>query len=215
MQTIVAVRNAFGLLIAVSLAGVAGEHPKPRHAMAAGSPFRNTAPGVAYVGSQACRLCHPDVYREYFQTGMGRSMSLPSEPEDLAKVPQPVTVVDKQSGKTFVISREGSDLYQCEYQVDAQGREISRNTHKVAYGVDAGENGLSDVVRWGDYLVEAPLLYYAKARTWELSPGYERLDYGFARPVPGVYRDLPFHESAFSCETCHGPGQLHVAARMK
>ncbi len=37
--------------------------------------FRNTAPGVAYVGSKACLECHADIYSVYVKTDMGRSMS--------------------------------------------------------------------------------------------------------------------------------------------
>ena len=39
--------------------------------------YRNTAPGVAYVGSKACATCHATIYQEYIHTDMAQSMSLP------------------------------------------------------------------------------------------------------------------------------------------
>src|SRR5207244_10364631 len=40
--------------------------------------FRNIQPGVEYVGSEACRACHADIYTAFNKTDMGRSMSLAS-----------------------------------------------------------------------------------------------------------------------------------------
>src|SRR4051794_26264138 len=47
------------------------------------SPFRNTRPDVAYVGSARCRACHADEHASFGHTGMGRSMA----PVDLAREP--------------------------------------------------------------------------------------------------------------------------------
>jgi hypothetical protein len=79
-------------------------------------------------------------------------------------------------------------------------------------------------------MLQAPLSYYAHAKTWELSPGYAADDLGFTRvattgclmchngqPEPvakrdGSYQQPPFRfaETSMGCETCHGPGALHV-----
>ncbi len=224
--------NSIAVLIAVGIGGPASAGPSCAEPQAQ-LRFRNTAPEVAYIGSRACKLCHPDIYAAYRRTAMGRSMSLPSEPDQLAKVPRPITTHAQQFGSAFEVSRKGTDLYQSEYQVDAHGQEVFRSTHRVAFVLGAGDNGISHIVRWRDYLLEAPLSYYSRSGTWELSPGYENRDYGFtrtvtascmachsgrARPVPGgqgLYRDPPFSELAIGCETCHGPGTLHVEARMK
>src|SRR6266536_243597 len=40
--------------------------------------FRNTQPGVKYVGSAACAPCHLDICKTFQKTDMGRSMSLAS-----------------------------------------------------------------------------------------------------------------------------------------
>lgn len=227
------VRNAAGLLIALSITGIASGRTKSKTAVGGEPRYQNTAPGAAYVGSETCKECHPDIYQEYRQTAMGQSMALASDPQQLAKVVQPISIHDKKFGTTFEMIRKGSDLYQSEYQVDAQGREIFRNTQKMAYVIGAGENGVGYIFPRGNYLLEAPLSYYPRAGTWALSPGYEIRDFGFSRPVSpgciachtgraqpvpgghGLYREPPISEAAIGCENCHGPGQLHIEARMK
>lgn len=193
--------------------------------------YRNTAPGVGYVGSKACAACHRDIYDEYIKTGMGQSMSLASDPAQLAKVPHSFIVHDEKLNRYFQVSRQGSKLLQSEYELGPSGSEVFRNTQEIAYVVGSGMNGLGYLVRQGNYLLEAPLSFYSKSNSWGLSPGYELGDYGFTRTVPasclschsglprpapsgyGLYRDPPFRELAIGCENCHGPGQLHVEAR--
>ena len=195
--------------------------------------FENTAPGVGYIGSEACAQCHQDIYQSYIKTDMGRSMALPSDPAQLAKVPTPITLHDPKLDRSFSIFRSGSDLYLSESQLGPDGKDLFRNTQQVAYVMGAGRNGLSYIVRMGHTLFEAPLSFYNKSGTWELSPGYQFADYGFSRPIEaqcilchsgrpepvmnrdGLFEDPPFRELAIGCENCHGPGQLHVQQREK
>ena len=194
---------------------------------------RNAAPGVAYVGSAACEGCHASLYQRYRQTGMGRSMSLASDPVQLSRISEPITVFQQNISRHFTIFRQGSDLYQSQYELDASGKEIFRSTHKVEYVVGSGSNGQSYVVRRGESLFQAPLSYYAKPAKFEVSPGFELQDVAFNRPIAAgcvachsgranavrdrvaVYGNPAFHELAIGCENCHGPGQLHIAERSK
>jgi len=84
-------------------------------------------------------------------------MSLVSEPTQLEKVSSPVTVFDKRPNRYFQVFREGSNLYQSEYELGPDGREIFRDTQKIEYAVGSGVNGTSYIVRRGDFLFEAPL----------------------------------------------------------
>ena len=160
-------------------------------------------------------------------------MSLPSGQAELEKVPSPMTLFDKGSNRSFQVLREGSNLYQSEYELGADGKEVFRDTHKIEYVIGSGGNGSSYVIRRGEFLFEAPLTYYSRNMSWGLSPGYELGNYGFSRPIlagcivchsglaqpfpdgNGRFRDPPFRELAIGCENCHGPGQLHVEERMQ
>ena len=193
--------------------------------------YRNTAPGVAYLGSRVCAGCHEDIYDRYFRTDMGRSMSRVTGASQLEKVGSPVTIFNKNLNRYFQVSREGSNLYQSEYELDSSGQEVFRNTQKLEFAIGSGANGHSYIVRRGDYLFQAPLSFYSKPGQWDLSPGYESTDQGFSRPIlpacivchsgqprpvprrNNLYRDPPFAELSIGCENCHGPGQLHVEER--
>ena len=113
--------------------------------------------------------------------------------------------------------------FQTEFELDSGTHEVFRTTHKVEYTIGSGVNGYTFLVRRGNYLFQAPLSYYARKETWDLSPGYEFADYGFNRPIAaacigchsgqpqpvrdreGLFGDPPFREMAIGCENCHGP----------
>ena len=198
--------------------------------MAQAAP-RNAEPGVRYVGSKICAGCHAQIYSSYIKTGMGRSVVAGSEKSLLERLPASFSLFDSDAGQFFEVVRKEGTLYQSQYAVDHDGKEVFRQTWPLAYVVGAGENGFGFIVRRDHYLFEAPLTYYSKSRTWGLSPGYELRNYAFTRPIlaqciachsgrpepvaghVGEYRDPPFAELAVGCENCHGPGALHVAER--
>ena len=212
---------------------VRGQTGSARQTQPQSLAYRNTTRGVGYVGSRVCAACHADIYEKFTKTDMAHSMSLASDPAQLEKVPAPVTIHDEKYNRYFQVFRRNSSLYQSEYELGPDGSEVFRNTQKVEYAIGSGANGVSYIVRQGDYLLQAPLSYYSKSRSWALSPGYELGDYGFSRTIPagcivchsglaqpvpnryGVYREPPFRELSIGCENCHGPGQLHVEERTK
>ncbi|HXW15864.1 MAG TPA: cytochrome c3 family protein [Terriglobia bacterium] len=195
--------------------------------------YRNTAPGVAYVGSKACAACHATIYQEYIHTDMAQSMSLPHQRSELENLQAPVTVFNAKLNQYFQIFRRGADFWESEYAVGEEGKELFRHTEKISYAMGTGENGIGYMVQRGNFIFEAPLAFYARAKSWELSPGFEANDFGFGRPVTdgcischagfpqpvadpkGLFRTPPFRELGIGCENCHGPGQLHVEERMK
>lgn len=182
------------------------------------------APG--YTGSKACARCHSAIYSKYLNTAMGRSLVPAQETRRLAPM-QPVRVME--SGITYELSRQGDDLYQTEYRQDGSGHDVFRVSWKLEYAIGSGANGITYAIRRGNYLFEAPLSYYAKTQSWELSPGYEKTTTGFSRLIPegciachsgrarpvadnaGLYLEPPFSEMAIGCENCHGPGEFHAS----
>ena len=194
--------------------------------------YRNTAPGVAFVGSKSCAAsgCHEALCRDYSWVPMGNSMAPANAPSELARVPNTITVYNQKLDRYFQVTRQGSDLYQTEYQLDELGNKVFTATQKLEYVVGGPSTGYTYVIRLGRFLFEAPLSYYLKTQQWDLSPGYGTIDVAFNRPIltgclachngqpegvpnrDGMYRDPPFRfmEYSISCECCHGPGQLHV-----
>ena len=200
--------------------------------------YLNTKPGVVYLGSEACKPCHRDIWQSFTRTDMGRSMCLADVPAAMEKVKESVTVYDRAIDRYFKVFTRNGQMYQSEYGVDPggpsgpggpRGRVAFEHTERIAYAVGAGENGFSYLIERGGYLFQGPLSYYSKIGKWDLSPAHEL---GFTRPIeegcischaglpqpvadrPGLYRRPPFQELAIGCEKCHGPGELHVKARL-
>ena len=183
-----------------------------------------TPPSPGYVGSRACSACHQQIYKEYVRTAMGRSMSLPGN--QLPAGTEPIGIESLQ--REFRVFRKDGEIYQSESQPG-----VFENAQKLAYAIGSGENGISFAVRRGPYLFQAPLSYYSRTASWNLSPGFERADEGFSRPIydacivchsgrpqavpgrDGLFDEPPFAELAIGCENCHGPGAAHIAAKSK
>jgi len=185
-----------------------------------------------YVGSKACGECHSGIYREYMQTGMGRSISSMSSVSTalLEKLHVPAVYSNQRLDRHYdVIARDGK-LYESEYALDGSGTEMFREEHQLEWIVGAGANGIGGIIRRGGYLFEAPLTFYTSTKTWEMSPGYESTDVGFSRPIltaclnchsgrsnpisgsEGHYQNDVFSEMPIGCENCHGPGAAHIHA---
>jgi hypothetical protein len=201
-------------------------------AEASASIFRNVDSSVTYVGSKSCGAsgCHEEINRTYAPTAHGQSMAPANSPAELARAPQPVTVFNPKSNRYYVVYQDGKNLFQSAYELDKNGHKTYNIVHKIDY-VSGGESvGYTYMYRVGKWIFQAPLSYYVRTKSWELSPGYAADDPGFNRvmttgcllchngqPDPvagrdGLYKEPPFRfsELGVSCETCHGPGSLHV-----
>jgi Flp pilus assembly protein TadD len=78
------------------------------------------------------------------------------------------------------------------------------------------------------FLFQSPITWYVRKQKWDLSPGYEKSNVHFDRPIQpdclychanrvepvagtvNRYRPPIFEGHAIGCERCHGPGELHV-----
>jgi hypothetical protein len=190
--------------------------------------YLNTRAGVEYLGDESCRKCHASVYETFKQTGMGRSISIPS-PDDLGELAKPVKIVNQKLNQTYSIyARDGKIIHE-ESESDSKGHIVFSETHEIAYTVGAGDVGKSYLVAKGDSLFVSPISYYERIRGWDLSPGYaEGAFHGFTRRVVDLcvdchtgqpklvagshnrFQQPPFRFLTVGCERCHGPGAVHV-----
>jgi hypothetical protein len=217
--------------VVLSLSSGVAQQPRTAPPRAFVRP-RNAAAGVHYVGSERCKLCHFAIYNTYSQTDMSHSTSLPARAIELGWLPAPIEFFNENTNRHYRVFARDSKVYETEYGIDGEGREIFTHTEELAYIVGTGANGATPVLRRGNYLFQAPVSYYSGRKTWDLSPNYEMQDLGFTLPVSdeciachagrtqpvrgreGLYEDPPVVELGISCERCHGPGELHVKGRM-
>ena len=156
---------------------------------------------------------------------------LPQEAIEKGWLTRPMEFFNENTNRHYKVFSRDSHVYETEYALESNGREIFNHTEELAYIVGIGANGATPIVRRGNYLFQAPISYYTARATWDLSPNYERNDIGFTLPVSaeciachagrtqpvrgreGLFEDPAIVELGISCERCHGPGALHVRER--
>ena len=161
---------------------------------------------------------------------MGHSMAAANSPSELARATKPVTVYSAKTDRYYQVYSQGGDLYQSAYQLNKKGHKTFEIVHRLDYVVGGGLTGYSYLFRVGQWFFQAPLSFYSEPGQWDLSPGYALDDIGFTRSIStgcltchngqpigvpnreGKFQEpyFRFAELAISCESCHGPGQLHV-----
>jgi hypothetical protein len=193
--------------------------------------YLNARAGVEYVGDEPCQKCHSAIYAQFKQTGMGRSVSIPSA-EDLRELAKPIRIIKEKLNRSYSIYARNGKIIHEESEGDGKGPPVFSEAHEIAYTVGAGDLGKSYLVAKGDALFVSPISYYTRIQGWDLSPGYdEGIFRGFTRRVvdlcvdchtglplltPGShnrFQQPPFRSLTVGCERCHGPGAIHVEQR--
>ncbi|MBX9581747.1 MAG: hypothetical protein K2X87_15700 [Gemmataceae bacterium] len=220
-------------LVALAAAGVAGcgrDAPPPDEPPAvedgppptADSPFRNTRPGVAYVGDAKCAECHAEIAAAYRSHPMARSL-FPAGADDA-----PPGEFDAL-GFHFAAAADGGKPVHRYDKRDAQGRPVAPAELPVGYALGSGTRGKSYLVERDGRLIQSPASWFTQAHKWDLSPGFANVLPGervvsapclfchanAVDPVPhsrNAYRAPVFRGHGIGCERCHGPGELHAAA---
>ena len=191
--------------------------------------FANLGPDATYVGAATCATCHEEIAAAYATHGMANSLyALTAETrvEPLLDTP----VVDPHTGFEYRVIETPDGLAQEERQLDADGREVARLVRPMDLVIGSGDAARTYVARRGDRLVELPLTWYTQGGgRWDFSPGYREANPRFSRTVPdgcmachdAVPERVEGVEDAFAsvpegigCERCHGPGSVHVGARL-
>jgi predicted CXXCH cytochrome family protein len=193
------------------------------------SPYENTRPGVKYQGDAVCFRCHAETARTYRNHPMGRSLnpiaSAPAPPGNTASSGPLFTA----QGFDYNIEIRNGHVFHTETRRDGSGRIIAQTDGEVQFVVGSGRLGTAYLIERDGFLFQSPIAWYARARRWDLPPGYEKSNSHFERPITSAclfchsnraepvegtlnrYRPPIFSGHAIGCERCHGPGELHAA----
>jgi len=192
--------------------------------------FENLAADVAYVGNKECVYCHREISQSFLQTGMGRSFYRPGAQPDIEDYTDNNHVYDRQNNLHYEMIAAADGYYQVEYRENDQAVRTHELRRKVDYVVGSGNNNRTYLASENGYINEMPVTWYSEKEIWDLSPGYNRSNMRFNRPVVAECMHCHNSYNAFeefsvnrytgtitegiSCERCHGPGQLHVDKHM-
>ncbi len=220
------------LVTAILVAGC-GSRPDaggPR-AMAPSAP---PASDAGYAKPESCAGCHGEIYRNYRQTGMGRSFAAARPEKMIEDFSRNTTFHHEASGRFYTMIERDGRYFQRRHQVDAQGRVMNVLEKEIHFVMGSGNHARTYLHRAADgRIFELPLGWYAeRGGFWAMSPGYDRPDHpGFRRAIPddcmfchNGYPTLPERsrdhgaDAAFpetlpegiDCQRCHGPGRRHV-----
>jgi predicted CXXCH cytochrome family protein len=192
------------------------------------SAFRNVRPDVAYVPEERCAECHADIAAKYRRHPMGRSLApVAAEPafEDYSEAAQPTF---EAAGFEYRVTRRQSVVVHEEIKRDSNGEAAYALRQEIHYAVGSGAQGRSYFFEREGYLFQSPVSWFSKRARWGLSPGYDKTEHHFERPVHAEclfchadqvapiadaanrYAPPTFRGYAIGCQRCHGPGELHV-----
>lgn len=185
------------------------------------SPYLNTAQGIAYVGSNACRECHDDVHGLFFRTRHSQALSA-ADSQDSPNA----TVQHTDSGYEYTTTTTADGKLQQTESVLLGTQKLTPREFRIDLVVGSGRFGKSYLTQQDGFLVQSPLTWFSDRKKWGMSPGYDnpnqlsfrravsaRCLYCHAGHVDVVDRNeyhTSIREHFVSCERCHGPGQLHV-----
>ena len=188
---------------------------------------------AGYVGDAACAECHQDIVERYRGHSMGRSLTpvLQADPLMQTEDDGSITRADHSfvaGGFQYEVLQRGDKVFHRQSRRTEDGGELAVIEQQVHYAIGAGHHGRAYLVNRDGYLFLSPVTWYPDKGIWDLSPGFEKNNSQFNRPViesclfchsnralrvphtANRYPEPVFAGHSIGCERCHGPGEIHV-----
>lgn len=220
-------KNIRFLLIALILGcGVSLSVIQCSRAKADEAYFLNLNDTVDYVGMETCKKCHQGHYETFLETGMGSSFGLATKEKSKALFGTS-PVYDSKKDMYYLADWVGDRMRITEYRLMGTDT-VHKRSEWVTYIIGSGHHTNSHLWEENGYLFQAPLTWYSQKSRWDLPPGFESFNSGFARKIDmecmSCHNAIPAVEKGsvnkftrvpmgIDCERCHGPGELHVSLK--
>lgn len=193
--------------------------------------WRNHHDTVSYVGIEVCSSCHPSIQHTFAHTGMGSSFDKATPTKAHFDWDGTKSIYDPHTNFHYQPYFVDSVLYVKEYRLE-KGDTVFERVQKVDYIVGSGQHTNSHIYSVNGYLFQAPFTYYTQEGRLDFPPGFEEghntrfdrkiglecmschnaMPTGFQVGTENKFNEVPL---GIDCERCHGPGELHVAEKMK
>jgi hypothetical protein len=188
----------------------------------ASSRFTNTGKKASYVGPAACAKCHQDEHASYLETPHSRALA------DVILVEEPDVgeFTHALSNRKYEVVHRSNQMWHRESLRDKAGPDILLAEYPMRYTIGSGHHSRSYLIEVDGFLMESPVTWYTSQQAWSVSPGYDvshppsfgRMadigcvicHVGRVESVDGSRYRTKIHDQSISCESCHGPGSLHV-----
>ena len=186
---------------------------------------------VDYVGSSACRECHPEIWEKYQSHPMAKSFTKVAAAEPIEDYTNK-TEFAPPGYRRYRVEKSTDKVRHHEIMVDQAGEVLYDQSVPIAYVFGSGKRGRGYVIDHDGLLFKSSISWFSDRREWGLSPDYlpeshrrfERRVTGgcltchsglpnFVRNEADRFGNPPLLEEAIGCERCHGPGRKHVEFR--
>lgn len=124
---------------------------------------------------------------------------------------------------------QGDKFYLKEFRLK-NGDTLHQRTEEIKYIVGSGHHTNSHFWEDNGFVFQAPITFYTQKGKWDLPPGFETHNTRFSRKIDiecmSCHTAMPVISEGsinkfdklplgIDCERCHGPGELHVAEKLK
>lgn len=201
--------------------------PSDSIADADSSRFWSMGDSLSYVGKEACKNCHYDIYSTYVHTGMGSSFGVADSARSAIPYQWTEAVYDAFSRYYYKPVFAHDRLQLLEFRLSGSDT-IYKKLTDIQYIIGSGHHTNSHLIDCNGYLFQAPFTFYTQSSRLDLPPGFEAGNNSrYSRPIglecmschnampdgfvigsENRFEDLPL---GIDCERCHGPGSGHIS----
>ncbi|MGB7327237.1 MAG: multiheme c-type cytochrome, partial [Rubripirellula sp.] len=178
----------------------------------------------SFVGSHACRECHPKQFQTFGETTHAISLRSVGGARNVG--PKSGGFFHEPSNRRFEVSVDNRQIVHREVINVAGDDAMAVTEFPMAYEVGSGTHAHTYLFSLDGFLQESPLTWYRETDDWGMSPGYDQASHhSFTRKITtdcmfchagriqrqvGNQAKFRVAEEAISCERCHGPGDAHA-----